>query len=198
MAAYTDPFRNPTSIIPRVRTTILTGGAAGDHTLTGIDLEYDSLISVNSIASVGATHVTGFAAGTYTMDADDATASSATIPTGLTAPDTFQVMVLTAGGNVVITDADITISGANLVVADGAATFAVTDTYVVHWMAWDASDASLSADVGTLSGAELTSEFTLSADDTINNDSGTATVGDVLVVVWFDHNWGETAKAPWQ
>lgn len=35
---------------------------------------------------------------------------------------------------------------------------------------------------GTL--ADLTSEFSVTADDTINNDGGTATTGDQLWVTW--------------
>lgn len=34
--------------------------------------------------------------------------------------------------------------------------------------------------------ADLTSEFSISADDEIDNAGGTATTGDKLVVVWID------------
>lgn len=38
--------------------------------------------------------------------------------------------------------------------------------------------------------ADLTSEFSISADDTINNTGGTATTNDLLLVLWYDADWG--------
>jgi len=35
--------------------------------------------------------------------------------------------------------------------------------------------------------ADLTSEFSITAADTINNDGGTATTGDALLVCYFDN-----------
>lgn len=107
-----DPFRNPTGIIPRVRTSYAPGGAAGAHTVTGISENEDRLISVIAI--------------TFTLTEG--------------APNTV-------------------------------------DSFQVD---------------------DLTDEFTISADDTIDNTGGTDTTGNLLVVVWNDHDWGEQTDAAWQ
>lgn len=73
-------------------------------------------------------------AGAYSMDADDATANSATIASGLASITTVICQVVDSGNNVVTSDADITTSSGNIVVADGS-TFNVTDGYVVRWIA---------------------------------------------------------------
>jgi hypothetical protein len=39
--------------------------------------------------------------------------------------------------------------------------------------------------------ADLTSEFSITASDTINNGGGTATTNDLLMVIWYDADWGE-------
>lgn len=38
--------------------------------------------------------------------------------------------------------------------------------------------------------ADLTSEFSIAADDTIDNTGGTATTTDLLLVMWYDADWG--------
>ena len=37
---------------------------------------------------------------------------------------------------------------------------------------------------------DLLSEFSISADDTINNDGGTDTSNDMLFIVWYDADFG--------
>lgn len=99
-----DPFRNPTGVIPRVRTSWIAGGAPGDHTLFEISFNQDRILQV---------------------------------------------------------------------IALSVATDVVTPT-------------------------ELTAEFSITADDTINNAGGTDTTGDALIVTWNDHDWGEQEDALWQ
>lgn len=45
------------------------------------------------------------------------------------------VQVLDSGNRVVTSDADVTFSGGNVVVADGG-TFSLADTYIIHVFAW--------------------------------------------------------------
>lgn len=106
-----DPFRNPTGVIPRVRRAELVGAAAGNHTLTGISVQNDRLLSVRSV--------------TFTLTEG--------------VPNTIN-------------------------------TFAVAD---------------------------LTSEFSITADNTINNTGGTDTTGRLLIVEYYDYDYGETSEAPW-
>jgi hypothetical protein len=42
--------------------------------------------------------------------------------------------------------------------------------------------------------ADLTSEFSITAANTINNGGGTATADDLLVVQWYDADWGFTSN----
>jgi hypothetical protein len=105
MARFSDVEIEPSGIISKVRQYLIAGGAAGNHTLTGIDLERDRLVSVWYF---------------------------------------------------------------NL--AEGAP--------------------------NTITGvADLTSEFSITADDTINNTGGTATTGGLLIVQYYDDDWGETVTA---
>lgn len=97
-----DPFRNPTGVIPRVRTSYLAGAAPGALTLTGISERLDRILSVQFVATFGA------------------------------------------------------------------------------------------------DGVDLTDEFTITADDTIDNTGGTDTSLGQLVVTWNDHDWGAFEDAPWQ
>jgi hypothetical protein len=46
MAVLPDPFRGGTGVIPRIKFAWIAGGAAGDHTLTGVDPNHDRLIQV--------------------------------------------------------------------------------------------------------------------------------------------------------
>src|SRR5262245_29662278 len=45
--------------------------------------------------------------------------------------------------------------------------------------------------------ADLTSEFTITAADTINNTGGTATTGRTVFVEWEDHDLGFRTNAGW-
>lgn len=217
MAPY-DPFTNYTAILPRVRHWLIAGGAAGALTLTGIN-QRDRLLSVfavpvtftpaGTISQVTGTNtaiVTGEASGAYTVVAGDDTAGTKAIATGLTAIDTFRVQIRRAGVDV-SADAIVSASAGTLTVADGGATYALTAGDVIHWWARDASDAVLTAvftgSTPTFTGtagtpavtvANLTSEFTITAANTINNTGGTATVGDLLLVSWYDEDLGETTN----
>lgn len=73
-------------------------------------------------------------AGAYTATAADATANAATIDSGLSSIDAISVMILRSDVPI-FSDQDITVSGGNIVVADGAATYAVTAGDVIHWIA---------------------------------------------------------------
>jgi len=97
--------RGPSGLIPRVRFTFINGGAAGNHTLTGIAADgNDKLISVWQL-------------------------------------------------NLTLNEAQPNTTNS-----------------------WGPAD--------------LTSEFSITAANTINNTGGTATSGDLLVVIWYDHDWG--------
>lgn len=45
--------------------------------------------------------------------------------------------------------------------------------------------------LATGAGTDLTSEFNITADNTINNTGGTSSAGAQLVVVWYDADYGE-------
>lgn len=45
--------------------------------------------------------------------------------------------------------------------------------------------------------ADLTSEFTISADDQINNTGGTSSVDGFLIVQWYDRDFGEFVDPGW-
>lgn len=201
-----DPFRSYTGLLDRKRLSIIDGGAAGAHTLAGITNTNpgDRLISVFQVplpstpAGTNSAIVTGFAAGAHTVLEAEDTAGEVTIDTGLTAPDAINVMVLRAGVDI-HSDLEISISGGNIVVADGA-TADILEDDVIHWFAFDASDAVLTpvftGDAGTPAGAavDLTSEFTISAANEIDNTGGTDTSGSQLFITWEDHDLGETVN----
>lgn len=117
MVVIKDPFRSPTAVIPKVRRSYIDGGAAGNHTVTGIDGQEDRLLSVWRI---------------------------------------------------------------NLTLTEG-----VPNT------------------TNTWAPTEITAEFRgsgkgITADDTINNAGGTNTTGDLLIVEWYDHDYGEETEVGWQ
>lgn len=45
--------------------------------------------------------------------------------------------------------------------------------------------------------ADLTSQFSISAANTITNAGGTATTGGVVAVTWYDKDLGEKVDAGW-
>lgn len=104
MAIVQNTSPQPSGIIPRVRLSMIPGGAAGNLTLTGIDDGFDKLLSVISV--------------------------TLTLSEG--APNT----------------------------------------------------------VDAFTAADLTSEFSITADDTINNGGGTSTANSLVFVMWYDADWG--------
>lgn len=187
-------LKSATGVITRERVSVIAGGAAGNHTLTGISAG-DRIKSVHHLAAPS-TAQAGLAAGTHTISAGEDSAGTLDIDTGLGAALTaYQLMVITAAGvHVPLADAAISEAAGVITVADGSATFAATATDVIHWIA--ATDAPGGAQ-GT--SEDLTSEFasTVAADDTINNTDGTATTGGLLIVHWYDANYGIDEALGW-
>lgn len=73
------------------------------------------------------------AAGVHTGVADDDSAGTKTIDTGLTTISTAQVMALTAAGVVTGSDMVVTFTGGNLTIADGS-TYKLTAGHLYHWL----------------------------------------------------------------
>jgi len=122
-----------------VRTTVINGGAAGDHTVTGIEVG-DALRAVLKLDVTNAEHAAHSHANTFAaaaLQGDDLAA----------------------------------------VKADHATEARHTLTNV---------EAAAMSHTRTWSVADLTDEFSITDDDTINNDGGTNTTGAVLVVVYED------------
>jgi hypothetical protein len=182
--AITDPFVNATGVVDRVRLSFLTGGAAGNLTLTGIATG-DKLLSVTALGG----GLLGVVGGNHTVTAGEDTAATLDIDTGLASISSYQLNVVTAAGVYrPLADAAVSVAAGVITIADGAATFDVTATDIIYWTATGAETASVA-------GTGLTSEFTITAANTINNTGGTATTGSLLVVQWYDADWGETAEA---
>ena len=154
-----------------VKTSVINGGAAGNHTLTGIATT-DRILSVVHVPR-------GFASGKVTISLMQATAEAVVIDTGLGAAlGGYSISVVTtAGVPVALTDAVIS-DAAGVITLAGAATYAVTATDVVLWTAMQATMAVTPVDV--------TSEFSIGAANTIANAAGTATTGGLLIVLWCD------------
>lgn len=72
--------------------------------------------------------------GAYTVTADDDTAATKTIATGLTAVVAFNVMAIRSG-KVVSSDPAVSMSSGNIVVADGSS-YVLTAGDVIHWIAY--------------------------------------------------------------
>lgn len=72
-------------------------------------------------------------AGTHTVTAGEATAGSLDIATGLAGATVFIVQVYRAGV-MVLEDAAVSIAAGVLTIADGAATYAVTEDDIVNWI----------------------------------------------------------------
>lgn len=105
------------------------------------NVDGDGIVEVDSRAaasllSAGFSLVGNLAAsgGRYTADAADATANAMDIDTGMTAVSSQIVQILRAG-NVVTSDADVTVAAGVLTVADGA-TYSVTAGDVVNYIAY--------------------------------------------------------------
>lgn len=181
-------FFQPTSVVPRLRQAFIAGGAAGALTLTGIKVASDFLVGVLRLRPGSST---GVATGRYTVTAADNTANAFSIVTGLASIASHTLFVRSSAGAVLaLTGAVVTVTGGTITVTDGGV-FACGTGDLVDWTASVA--AAPSGAFGTPS--DLLSEFTVSADDTITNAGGTATTGDVLLVTWFDNDWGERTAA---
>lgn len=77
-----------------------------------------------------------FVSDSYTVTAADDTAGAATIATGLEKVTSFTYNIRTALNVVVpLTDLVVSSSGGNIVFEDGAATDAVTDTWIIDYVA---------------------------------------------------------------
>ena len=185
-----DPCRNPTNLIPALRKAYIVGGAAGNHTLTGITVE-DRIIQVFHHPPAAAQ-----AAGSHVVSTAEDTAGTLDIVTGLAAIDSFEIFVLTAGGvHRPLVDAAISVTGVTITVADGGATFAVVDTDVIYWFAQDNP-------VTAALPVEITSEFVgaalgITAAGIINNAGGTNTTSGYLEVIYQDADWGRESDASW-
>lgn len=73
-------------------------------------------------------------AGSYTADSDDASAGTLDIDTGLSSVTSYIVQILRSD-EAVSSDQGISESGGTITVADGGATYAVTDGDVINWIA---------------------------------------------------------------
>jgi hypothetical protein len=73
--------------------------------------------------------------GVDTVSATEASATTMNIAHGLGTCVAVSIMILDTGNQLVTTDADVTISGANIVVAAGDG-FVLTENYKVHWIAF--------------------------------------------------------------
>lgn len=71
--------------------------------------------------------------GSHTTTAGEAAANTLSIAHGMTTVTGIQIMVRDAGNNVVTSDADVTVVGANIVVADGA-TYNTVENQVIDWI----------------------------------------------------------------
>lgn len=101
----------------------------GAFTLNGAPLYNDAGVDISgTLESVAY-------AGQYTVTSDDATANAATIATGHTTVAVAVAQVVDSGNNVVTSDADITWSAGNLIVADGGS-YNTTAGYKVRWIAY--------------------------------------------------------------
>ena len=73
-------------------------------------------------------------AGSYTADSDDATAGTLDIDTGLSSVDSFFVLILRSDVPI-YSDQDVSEASGTITVADGSATYDVTDGDVINWLA---------------------------------------------------------------
>lgn len=93
----------------------------------------DALADAVESPVAGATDGVKLAGGSYTVVADDDTAGTKTIATGITIGAPI-VQILRAGVDVTA-DAVITFAAGNLTIADGAATYDLTADDVINWIA---------------------------------------------------------------
>lgn len=189
-------LKSATGVITRERISVIAGGAAGNHTLTGIAVG-DRIKSVHHLAAPTVTPA-GFAAGVHTVTNGEATANTLDIDTGLGAGlESFILMELTAAGVYVpFVDAAISEAAGVITVADGAATYNVVEGNLIYWQA---SGAAVTGTGAQGTPANLTAEFVdpVAVVNVINNTGGTATTGGLLVVHWYDANYGIDEALGW-
>lgn len=94
-----------------------------------INIASGGSLKYNGVANTGATR-----AGIITVSAAQASANAVAITTGLATVGAVNIQVLNTGNNVVTSDADITISGGTVTVADGS-TYNTVENYLIHWIA---------------------------------------------------------------
>lgn len=178
-------YQSPTGVLTKERLSLIAGGAAGNHTLTGVTTD-DQLKRVLVFPALA-----GAVATTSAVTAGEDTAGTKDIDTGLGATlAAYVVQVRTAAGvNVPLADAAISEAAGVVTIADGAATFVLAATDVVTVIASPASTTQ-----GTP--ADLSTEFSITAADTINNTGGTASTGGLLLVEWYDEDYGWAAEVP--
>ncbi|MCP4307309.1 MAG: hypothetical protein GY788_21055 [bacterium] len=138
----------------QVYMTPFNGGAAGNHTVTGI-AKSDVLLAVLMMTRRRVSSIAGGAAGDHTL-------------TGITAADRLEGVhdIDTTSGVLVDLTAEFSIDSADTINNDGGT---ASTRLVIYW-----------DDLG----ADLTTEFSISAANTINNAGGTASTNHNCVAVW--------------
>lgn len=111
---------------------VLIGGAAGEIATVSVGTQVGGTIS-NAVVGVAAGKILN--GGSHITTAGEAAANTLSIAHGLTTVASVIVMVLDAGNNVVTADADVTIAGANIVIADGA-TYNTVENQIIKWIAF--------------------------------------------------------------
>lgn len=111
---------------------VLIGGSAGEIATVTIGAQVGGAISNAIVGAASGKMING---GSVTISAAQASANSVSIAHGLTTPASWIVQVVDTGNNVVTSDADVTLSGANLIVADGS-TYNTVENYIIRWIAF--------------------------------------------------------------
>lgn len=188
-----DPFLNPSALVSKVRYSVIAGGAAGNLTLAEISLDNDRILQVWHLPPPTVS-TAGWKGGNYTFVAGDDTAGFYDLVTGLGSVTSLQLFIKTAANvHVPLADAVVTITGGTVRIADGGATFAVTAGDTVYW--WATNTTQQAATAVQVAPVDLTSEFSVTAANTINNSGGTATTSGWVLVAWYDSDYGEKANA---
>lgn len=73
-------------------------------------------------------------AGIHTVTAAEASDGTLAIATGLTSVTALNIMVVSTGNNLATSDADVTISGGTVTIADGS-TYNTVEADKIHWIA---------------------------------------------------------------
>ena len=116
---------------------LITGFVSGAGAVAATDtiLEAVNKLDGNIALKANSADASGIVkAGAYTVVADDDTANSKTIATGLSSIVSMQITVLRAGARV-NSDEIITMGSGNLTISDGGATYVLTTGDVIYWIA---------------------------------------------------------------